>query len=306
VLDNLRIMAYPDIELIVTEVLMNKKVTIADLMDAKHAGRRFAAVSCYDYTTARLVATAGVDMILVGDSAAQIMLGYDSTLPATMDFMVTITAAVRRAAPAVCLVADMPFLSYQTGISEAVKNAGRFVQAAGVQLVKIEATAAHLEVIKAVSDAGMAVMAHIGIRPQSITKLGRLKAEGTTAEMAFELITLAGQMVKAGAASLLVEGTAREVSAIITQNCPVPVISCGSGPDCDGQILIISDLLGLTDDATPKFSKSYAKIGPAIVEAITAYGEEIRSGKFPDDKHCYHIKPDELEKLQRMIKTYRA
>jgi len=289
-----------------TEVLMNKKVTIADLVEAKKTARKIAAVSCYDYTTARLVAAAGVDMILVGDSAAQIMLGYDSTLPATMDYMVTITAAVRRAAPEVCLVADMPFLSYHTGISDAVKNAGRFVQQAGVQLVKIEATAAHLDVIKAVSDAGMAVMAHIGIRPQSITKLGRLKAEGTTADLAFELITLAGRMVEAGAASLLVEGTAREVAAVITQNCPVPVISCGSGPDCDGQILIISDLLGLMDDPSPKFSKSYAKIGPAVVEAITAYAQEIRSGKFPDDKHCYHIKPEELQKLQQMIKTYRT
>ena len=303
-LDNLKVLPYPDTELYVSEVLMNKRVTIADLLEAKQTGRKFAAVSCYDYTTARLVADAGVEMILVGDSAAQIMLGYDSTLPATMDYMVTITAAVRRAAPGVCLVADMPFLSYQTGISDAVKNAGRFVQQAGVQLVKIEATAAHLDVIKAVSDAGIAVMAHIGIRRQSITKLGKLKAEGTTAELAFELITLADQMLQAGAGCLLVEGTAREVAAVITGNCPVPVLSCGSGPDCDGQILIISDILGLTDGPSPKFSKSYAKIGPAVTEAVNAYAEEIRSGKFPDDKHCYHIKSGELEKLQKMMKTY--
>ena len=174
---------------------MDKKVTISDLLEAKRAGRKITSVSCYDYTTARLVADAGVEMILVGDSAAQVLLGHENTLPVTMDFMVTITAAVRRAAPNVCLVADMPFLSYQTCIADAVRNAGRFFQEAGVQIVKIEATASHLDVIKAISDAGMAVMAHIGIRPQQIAKLGKLKAEGTTADHAFELVALANKMV---------------------------------------------------------------------------------------------------------------
>ncbi len=217
---------------------MDTKITISDLLAAKRENRKIVAVSCYDYTTAKLVSQTSVQMILVGDSAAQAMLGFDSTLPATMDFMVAITAAVRRGAPNVYLVADMPFLSYPVSKSEAVKNAGRFVAEAGAQMIKIEASGAYLNTIKAVSDAGMAVMAHIGIRPQTISKIGRFKAEATTAEMALELIALAEQMIQAGASSLLIEGTAAEVAEIITQRCELPVIGCGSGPCCDGQILI--------------------------------------------------------------------
>jgi len=279
------------------------KLTLYDLFEARREGRKIVAVSCYDYTTARLVAQAGVEMILVGDSAAQVMLGHDSTLPATMDLMVTLTEAVRRAAPDVCLAADMPFLSYHTGPAEAVKNAGRFVQQAGAQVIKIEATAAQLDVIKAVSDAGMAVMAHIGIRPQSITKLGRLKAEGTTAELAHDLIHLADKMVQAGASALLIEGTAREVAGLITRRSPVPVIGCGSGPDCDGQILIVTDLLGLSQGRLPKFSTRYAELAPQVTEAISTYAQDVRAGRFPDDAHCYHIKPGQMERLEHMLRT---
>jgi 3-methyl-2-oxobutanoate hydroxymethyltransferase len=274
---------------------------MSDLIKAKQDGRKITAVSCYDYTSARLVAEAGVDMILVGDSAAQVILGHDTTLPATMDFMVMITAAVRRAAPEVCLVADMPFLSYQTCIADAVRNAGRFFQETGAQIVKVEATAAHLDVIKAVSDAGMAVMAHIGIRPQQITKLGKLKAEGTTAGLAMELAMLAEKMTDAGASSLLLEGTAREVSKIVTEASPVPVISCGSGPDCDGQILIISDILGLNSDQKPKFAKAFARLDTTIIKALKDYAEQVRTGQYPSDEQCYHIKPGELEKLCQML-----
>ncbi len=282
---------------------MDKVVTIATLIEAKQKARKIAAVSCYDYTTARLVADAGAEMILVGDSAAQIMLGYESTLPATMDFMVAITAAVHRAAPHLCLAADMPFLSYHVSIPEAVKNAGRFVKEAGAQLIKIEATAAQLDVVKAVSNAGMAVMAHIGIRPQSIAKSGKLKAEGTTADVALDLITLADAMVAAGASTLLLEGTAREVAKIITKRVPVPVIGCGSGPDCDGQILIVSDILGLSTGPAPKFSKSYGDLKSATVQSISAYTQEVHNGCFPDDRHSYHIKSGQLEKLHQMMGT---
>ncbi|MBN1126134.1 MAG: 3-methyl-2-oxobutanoate hydroxymethyltransferase [Sedimentisphaerales bacterium] len=282
---------------------MSKKVTIYDLVEAKRENRKITAVSCYDYTTARLVAEAGLEMILVGDSAAQIILGHDSTLPVTMDFMTTITAAVARAAPNVYLVGDMPFLSYHTGIHEAVRNAGRFIQQGGAQMIKIEVTEAQLDVVKAVSDSGMAVMAHIGIRPQSITKLGKLKAEGTTAELAYDLICLADKMVRAGASALLIEGTAREVARLITERSPVPVISCGSGPDCDGQILIINDILGLSIGVTPKFSKSYTNLSESITRSLLTYVDEIRSGRFPDDDHCYHVKAGQLDKLEQMLRT---
>ncbi len=280
---------------------MDKRFTILDLLEAKTAGRKIAAVSCYDYATARLVAAAGVEMILAGDSAAQILLGHDSTLPATMDFMVAITEAVRRAAPLSCLVADMPFLSYQTGIGDAVRNAGRFVQEAGAQIIKIEASTPYLDVVKAVSDAGMPVMAHIGIRPQNIIKQGRLRAEGTTADLAYELILSADQMVAAGASVLLLEGTAREVAAEITRRVSVPVISCGSGPDCDGQILILSDILGISPCSRPKFSKAYLELSGPIIDAVSQYAQQVRSGEFPDDDHCYHIKSGQWAKLTEMM-----
>ena len=280
---------------------MESKFTYSDILAAKQKKRRIVAVSCYDYTTAQLVSQTDVQMIVVGDSAAQFMLGFDSTLPAKMDFMVAITAAVRRGAPNVYLVADMPFLSYQIGKSEAVKNAGRFVVEAGVQMVKIEAGGTYLDVIKAVSDAGMAVMAHIGIRPQTISKTGQLKAEATTAEMALEMIALADQMVVAGASMLLLEGVAAEVSEIISERCELPVIGCGSGPGCDGQVLIAPDVLGLTQGKYPKFSKCYGNLAKETVEALNKYCQDVTSSHFPNADHSYHLKSGELDKLKNML-----
>jgi len=281
---------------------MDDRITIADLAEAKRQNRKIVAVSCYDYTTAKLVSQTGIQMILVGDSAAQVVLGFDSTLPATMDFMVAITAGVRRGAANVCLVADMPFLSYQAGVNEAVKNAGRFVTEAGAQIVKIEASEAYLDVIKAVSDAGMAVMAHIGIRPQSIGRVGRLKAEATTAEMALELMALAEQMIQAGAGSLLIEGAAAEVAEIVTNRCDVPVIGCGSGPGCDGQILIAPDILGLTQGPSPKFAKSYGNLADAAIDAFAKYAKQVQGGQYPDSEHSYHMKAGQMERLQSLLK----
>ena len=280
---------------------MECKFTYSDILAAKQKKRRIVAVSCYDYTTAQLVSQTDVQMIVVGDSAAQFMLGFDSTLPAKMDFMVAITAAVRRGAPNVYLVADMPFLSYQIGKSEAVKNAGRFVVEAGVQMVKIEAGGTYLDVIKAVSDAGMAVMAHIGIRPQTISKTGQLKAEATTAEMALEMIALADQMVVAGASMLLLEGVAAEVSEIISERCELPVIGCGSGPGCDGQVLIAPDVLGLTQGKYPKFSKCYGNLAKETVEALNKYCQDVTSSHFPNADHSYHLKSGEFDKLKNML-----
>ncbi|MBN2456146.1 MAG: 3-methyl-2-oxobutanoate hydroxymethyltransferase [Sedimentisphaerales bacterium] len=281
---------------------MNKPVTIADLFEAKQQKRKIAAVSCYDYTSAKLISCTDVEMVLVGDSAAQVMLGFGSTLLATMDFMVAITAGVRKGAPNAYLVADMPFLSYQTSITEGIKNAGRFVTEATAQMVKIEATEAYLDVIKGVSDAGIAVMAHIGIRPQSINRIGRFKAEATTADMAAKLISLADKMTCAGALSLLLEGTAAEVAEIITKSSKVPVISCGSGSGCDGQILILPDILGLDEGVSPKFAKSYSNLAEEIKRAVARYSQEIKAGKFPDKTHSYHMKLGELEKLKKLLR----
>lgn len=277
---------------------MSSKTTLADFLEAKRQGRKFTAVSCYDYTTARLIGQCNVEMILVGDSAAQVILGHDSTLPATMDFMVTITAAVARAGQGPLLVADMPFLSYQLSIAEAIKNASRFIVEAGAKMVKIEATAAQIDTIKAICDADIAVMAHLGMRPQA----RKLKAQASTAETAIELVNLADRMVDAGASFVLLEGVAMEVAKIITQRLPVPVLSCGSGLYCDGQILIINDILGLTAGPMPKFAKSYGNLGPEIVKAVKAYAEEISAGKYPDDNHSYHIKAGQLEELEKMLR----
>lgn len=281
---------------------MTSRITIAELFKAKQERRPIVAVSCYDYTTAQLVSQANVEMILVGDSAAQMMLGFDSTLPVTMDFMVTITAAVRRAAPNAYLVADMPFLSYHLGIAEAIRNAGRFLTEAGAQMAKIEATEAYIDTVKAVSDAGIPVMAHIGILPQRVAAVGRFRAEATTAEAAVGLVNLAERMIAAGASALLIEGTAAEVAQIITARSEVPVISCGSGSGCDGQILIAPDILGLSSGHPPKFAKAYADLGARSVAAFQKYADEIRAGRFPDAEHSYHMKRGELERLQEFLR----
>jgi 3-methyl-2-oxobutanoate hydroxymethyltransferase len=281
---------------------MNGRITMADLLAAKQQRRPITAVSCYDYTTASLVSQTPVEVILVGDSAAQMILGFDSTLPVTMDFMVTITAAVRRAAPNAYLVADMPFLSYHLSIGQAIGNAGRFLTDAGAQMVKIEATAAYLDTVRAVSDAGIPVMAHIGILPQRIAAMGRFHAEATTAETAVELIELADRMIAAGAIALLVEGTAAEVAQVITAKSAVPVISCGSGPGCDGQILIAPDILGLSAGHPPKFAKAFGDLGARSVEAFQRYTDEVKTGRFPDSEHSYHMKSGELQRLEELLR----
>jgi 3-methyl-2-oxobutanoate hydroxymethyltransferase len=281
---------------------MGNRITIADLFKAKQERRPIVAVSCYDYTTARLVAQTQADMILVGDSAAQLVLGHDCTLPVSLDFMVTITAAVRRAAPDLHLVADMPFLSYQTCTADAIRNAGRFLTEAGAQMVKIEVTRAYLDTIRAVSDAGIPVMAHIGILPQWITTIGRFRAEATTADAAMELIESAEQMTHAGASAFLIEGTAAEVAQVITERSPVPVISCGSGPGCDGQILVAPDILGLAAEYSPKFAKAFGDLGTQSVEAFRTYGEEVRARRFPDSDHSYHMKSGQLQRLEEMLR----
>jgi 3-methyl-2-oxobutanoate hydroxymethyltransferase len=282
---------------------MNTPITIYDLNKIKQDGQKISALSCYDYTTAQMGYEAGIMMMLAGDSAAQVLLGYENTLGVSMDFMVEITAAVKRAAPNAYVVADMPFLSYHTGNAEAIRNAGRFITQANAQMVKIEASRPYLGTIKAISDAGIAVMAHIGITPQNIGKTGRFKAEATTAEMAFDLINLADQMVSAGADCLLLEGTADQVARKITQKVPVPVISCGSGVHCDGQILIAPDIMGLTTGKSPKFAKKFAELREPTINAFADYHNQVIDAKFPDDLHCYHMKKGELEKLDQLLQN---
>ncbi|AQQ71556.1 3-methyl-2-oxobutanoate hydroxymethyltransferase [Limihaloglobus sulfuriphilus] len=281
---------------------MNAKKTLADLYRLKENKQKFSCITCYDYTTASIIAGTDIDTVMVGDSAAQAILGHRTTLPADMDTMVKLTAAVRRGLPESLVIADMPFLSYQISIAEAIRNAGRFITEAGADIVKIEVSEHDIDTVRAVSRAGIAVMAHIGIRPQSIGLSGRLRAEGTTAIQARGLIDLAQRMVDAGARMLLVEGTAREIAAIITRRSRVPVLSCGSGPDCDGQVLVITDVLGLNEGAKlPKFAKCFGRVGENIREALTEYDKQVKNASFPDDATSYHIPAKELEKLNKEL-----
>ena len=282
---------------------MPKKLLIEDLLSMKAKGRKIATVSCYDYTTAKIMEAAGIDMLLVGDSAAQLVLGLENTLGVSMDFMVEITSAVRRGAPNTCIIGDMPFMSYQASIPEAIKNAARFITESRADIVKIEINSSQVDIVKAVSDCDIPVMAHIGLRPQSIAKTGKLKAQGTDPQAAYELICLANKVVEAGASTLLIEGTTREVSKIITDNTSVPVISCGAGPDCDGQVLVITDILGMTQGNVPKFVQNFANLSEEVLKAAKNYKEAIKNGQFPQDSNSYHISANNLKKLQDFLQN---
>jgi 3-methyl-2-oxobutanoate hydroxymethyltransferase len=274
------------------------KVTIPTLLEAKKNGKKFSVVSCYDYTSAVLSASAGVDVLLAGDSASQFMLGFNSTTDVPMEYMFVITSGLRRASSDLLLVADMPYNGCCKGKDGTVKNSQRFITECGADIVKIEMVEANLDTIKAMVDAGIPVMPHIGIRPQT----GKYKAEGTTAEVGAELIRFAEELYNIGAKMLLIEGTAREVAKIISEKLPIPVISCGSGPDCDGQVLVLPDILGLREGPIPKFAKRFGNVGSAMIDAISSYSNQIKQGIFPDDEHSYHMKSGEYEKLKTMIK----
>lgn len=277
---------------------MDEKFTLKKLFELKKQGKKFASVSCYDYLTAKFAAQAGVNVLLVGDSAAQHLLGYENTRYATMDFMLEITAAVRRAAKNAFIIADMPFLSYQCGINEALKNAGKFMTQGRADIVKIEAGKPYLPVIKAVSDAGIPVVAHIGIRPQMID----YSAKATNTQSAIELFALAEKMIENGASSLLLEGCAAEVAEKITENVSVPVIGCGSGPGCDGNVLIAPDILGLLEGNGPKFSANFANMENQIQNAFRDFNKKIENSQFPDANHSYHIQQDEFDKFLDYLK----
>ena len=280
-----------------------EKIKISDIYAYKRDNRKFSVITCYDYSTATFIADTAVDMVMVGDSAAQAMLGHNSTLAATMDYMVLITDAVRRGCEKKLIAADMPFLSYQTSRKDAILNAGRFITEAKADIVKFEVSEKYVDIVEAVSDAGIAVMAHIGMRPQSIGLTGRLRAEGTTAKNAADLLDTAIKMQQAGAKMLLLEGVATEAAKFITENIAIPVVSCGSGVGCDGQVLVITDVLGLNKGFMPKFSRKYASIGEQIAQAIAKYDADVKSGRYPLDSESYHIKANEAEKLQKILKN---
>ncbi|MFO7739594.1 MAG: 3-methyl-2-oxobutanoate hydroxymethyltransferase, partial [Desulfatiglandaceae bacterium] len=280
------------------------KKMIHDFYRMKEAGEKITWLTCYDYPTAQFEEAAGVDMILVGDSMGMCVYGYESTVPVTMDQCMVHCEAVRRGAPNTFVMGDMPFMSYHKSDADAVVNAGRFLKEAGVDAIKLEGGKRVISRIQAILDAGIVVCGHIGLTPQSSGQLGGHKAQGRTAESAQLVIEDALAIEEAGAHMILLEAVPPEVTAFITRKLSIPVLSIGAGLECDGQLLIVSDMIGQFQAFTPKFVKKYANISEIITDAMKQYCEEVRSGSFPADEHCYHMLKGEDGKFKEMIKKY--
>ncbi len=275
-----------------------KKATISDLHIKKREGKKATMLTAYDYPTAKLVDEAGIDMILVGDSLGMVVLGYDSTVAVTMDEMIHHAKAARRGTKYALLVGDMPFLSLQASDEEAIKNARRFVKEAGCDAVKLETAEPHvLKIIKAIIKEGVPVLGHIGLTPQSADKLGGFKVQGKDADAAKKIIDAALALEEAGCFAVVLECVPGKVAHLITQKLKIPTIGIGAGKGCDGQVLVINDMLGLFDRFLPKFVKQYAKLAPQISDAVKRYKEDVESGSFPAGEHTFTIPEAEFKKL---------
>lgn len=266
---------------------MKKKVSVRDIVKAK-GKEKIVVLTAYDYIFARLVDLAGVDIILVGDSVGMVVHGLESTHRVDMDMMLLHTSSVARAKPRALLVADMPFLSYETSIEEAVRNAGKLVRV-GAEAVKIEGGSEYVDVVKALIRAGIPVMGHIGLNPQRALLIGGYKRRGLKPSEAEKIIEDARELEKAGVFSIVIEYTAADIAKTITEEVSIPTICIGSGPYCDGQVLVLYDILGLYDEIPP-FAKKYVDLSKIIVEAISKYVEEVRNGVFPEKKHYFTSK----------------
>jgi 3-methyl-2-oxobutanoate hydroxymethyltransferase len=269
----------------------NGKITVPELLQRKTSGetsKKIVCLTAYDYPTARVLDEAGVDVILVGDSVAMVVLGHDSTLPVTIDEMLHHTRAVRRGTKHALVVADMPFGSYHSDTAESLRNAVRFVKEAGAEAVKVEGGERRLELIARLTEAEIPVMGHVGLTPQSVNALGGYRVQGKTVDSAEQLLRDARAVEAAGAFAVVLEAVPRELAAQITRELRIPTIGIGAGPDCDGQILVVHDLLGLTFDQTPKFARKYANVAEIISNAVREYAADVRTGNFPSDNESYH------------------
>ncbi len=273
------------------------KMTIQALQAKKQNQQKISMVTAYDYPTALLSDQAGLDMLLVGDSLGMTVLGYDSTVPVTMEEMIHHTKAVMRGTKDAFVVADLPFMSYQVSIEEAVRNGGRLIKEGGADAVKLEGGIEMAPTIQRLVAMGIPVMAHIGLTPQTATMVGGFKVQGKTSEGVLKLIQDAKALEEAGAFSIVVEAVPKDVAELITKAVTIPTIGIGAGPHCDGQVLVYHDMLGIFDRFTPKFVKQYQNLTPLIVEAFKTYKKEVEEGTFPEAKHCFTIKEEELKKL---------
>ena len=281
------------------------KKTVLDFREMKKKGEKITYLTSYDFPMASFCEKAGIDMILVGDSAAMVVHGLPGTVPMTMDQMVLHSQAVRRGAPNTFVIGDMPFLSYQLSVENSIYNAGRFYKEASVDAIKLEGGRRVVPQIKGIVDSGMSVMGHIGLTPQSSGQMGGFKAQGRMADTALELIKDAVAIEKAGAFALLVEAIPPEVGKIITETLKIPVLGIGGGMYTDGQVLIIGDMLGYFEAFTPKFVKKYANVSEVITKAIRTYVEDVHAGTFPAEEHCYRVIESEVPKFQQLVAQYK-
>jgi 3-methyl-2-oxobutanoate hydroxymethyltransferase len=288
------------------------KITVPDLLQRKSSGaaspynsrsQKITCLTAYDYPTARLLDEAGVDVLLVGDSLGMVVLGYDSTLPVSIEEMLHHTRAVRRGTRRALVVSDMPYGSYHSDVAESVRNAMRFVKDAGAEAVKVEGGERRLELIVRLTEAEIPVMGHVGLTPQSVNALGGFRVQGKTVDAAEQLLRDARAVEAAGAFAVVLEAVPRELAAQITRELRIPTIGIGAGPDCDGQILVIHDLLGLTFGKTPKFARQYANVGQMIAKAAREYCEDVRGGTFPSDGESYHAAQTAREEKEAPVNS---
>jgi 3-methyl-2-oxobutanoate hydroxymethyltransferase len=285
---------------------MDGKLPLTELADMKRRREPIVMVTAYDYPSGRIADAAGIDVVLVGDSAAMTVLGNDSTVPATMEEMLMLTRAAARGAERPLVVADMPFGSFQVSDEEAVRNGIRFVKEAGADAVKLEGAGPTLSRALALVGAGIPVMGHVGLTPQSATMLGGFRAQGRTAEKARQLLQDARALEAAGCFAIVLEAVPAQVAARITESLAVPTIGIGSGRGCDGQVLVFHDLLGLYDGKAPRFVKRYADLAAETKDALERYAADVRSGAFPADEHTYSIPEDELAAFEAAVSGSRA
>jgi len=274
-----------------------EKITTITLREMKARGERITVLSAYDHPTARMIDEAGIDVVLVGDSLGNVILGYKDTLAVTMDEMIHHTKAVARAVKRALVVGDMPFMSYQASVADAIRNAGRFLKEGHAEAVKIEGGRAMVEKVEAIVQSGIPVMGHLGLTPQWIHQLGGFKVSGKTEAAARAILEDAKRLEGAGAFSIVLECVPWQLAKLVTEKCSVPTIGIGSGPHCDGQVLVLHDLLGLAGPHVPKFVKRYAQLEGVIGKAIAEFRKEVKTGKFPSLEHSYEMPGDELKKL---------
>ena len=273
------------------------KNTVLTLQQAKEENKKITMLTAYDYSTARLIDESGVNMILVGDSLGNVMLGYEDTVSVTMEDMIHHGAAVARGAKNAMVVVDMPFMSYQTGVYDALTNAGRLMKEARANAVKLEGGVEVCEQINAIVSAGIPVVAHIGLTPQSVNAFGGHKVQGKTEAAAKKLLEDALAVEAAGAFAVVIEGVPAKLATLITGKLTIPTIGIGAGAGCDGQVLVYQDMLGMYSDFTPKFVKKFANVGEVMKAAFEQYINEVQSGVFPSQEHCYAIDDEIIEKL---------